>query len=389
MAWLLNIRERIFRFTRRFELYVMAAIRFVIAFAAFTLINTTVGFQPAASAGYVAVVLAAICAFLPSSVSVFFSAALILIHFYALSLELTGLTLCLFLVMFFLYYRFAPRKGMYIMLTPMMAYFRIPFVMPVATGLIEEPVHVISSICGLMVYFLLKNVRAHALLFETAAADSQTSVITLAANQIFGDREMYLYMTAFVAAVLVVYLIRRTGRGHCRETAVAAGALVQLVIISCGTLLMGGSFKAVPVILGCAASGVIGWLISVGTMSLDYKRTEHLVYEDDEYSYYVKAVPKTSVTVYEKQVTTITGAEENVLPETSPLPEAEAEPEETTQPETPVPEAGTVEPETESVLSEAELAAAEKIFENALRENIDLDEIAEHVESLRAAEDNE
>ena len=41
---------------------------------------------------------------------------------------------------------------------------------------------------------------------------------------------------------------------------------------------------------------------------MDYSRTENVQFEDDEYYYYVKAVPKIGVAVPEKQVMHITEA---------------------------------------------------------------------------------
>ena len=47
---------------------------------------------------------------------------------------------------------------------------------------------------------------------------------------------------------------------------------------------------------------VIGLLLEFFLFSVDYTRTEHLQYEDDEYYYYVKAVPKISIAAPEKTV---------------------------------------------------------------------------------------
>ena len=45
------------------------------------------------------------------------------------------------------------------------------------------------------------------------------------------------------------------------------------------------------VILGVAAA----YICNIVFFALDYKRTEYVQYEDDEYYYYVKAVPKINV----------------------------------------------------------------------------------------------
>ena len=43
--------------------------------------------------------------------------------------------------------------------------------------------------------------------------------------------------------------------------------------------------------------------------SLDYSRTERLQFEDDEYYYYVKAIPKAMVSGMDKKVTKFSGKE--------------------------------------------------------------------------------
>ena len=57
-------------------------------------------------------------------------------------------------------------------------------------------------------------------------------------------------------------------------------------------------------------SGVIAFVIQFLFFNLDYSRTERLQFEDDEYYYYVKAVPKAFVAGSDKQVKRFSGNEE-------------------------------------------------------------------------------
>ena len=50
----------------------------------------------------------------------------------------------------------------------------------------------------------------------------------------------------------------------------------------------------------------VGFILEFLFFSVDYSRTENMQFEDDEYYYYVKAVPKIGVPVPEKKVTHIT-----------------------------------------------------------------------------------
>lgn len=46
----------------------------------------------------------------------------------------------------------------------------------------------------------------------------------------------------------------------------------------------------------------VAFILQFFVFSVDYTRTEHVQFEDDEYYYYVKAVPKMTITKREKEV---------------------------------------------------------------------------------------
>ena len=55
---------------------------------------------------------------------------------------------------------------------------------------------------------------------------------------------------------------------------------------------------------------VIAVILQFFVFSVDYTRVEHTQFEDDEYYYYVKAVPKAIVAGTDKKVTRFSGKEE-------------------------------------------------------------------------------
>ena len=59
-------------------------------------------------------------------------------------------------------------------------------------------------------------------------------------------------------------------------------------------------------ILGSILCALIALVMQFFQFNLDYARTEKVQFEDDEYYYYVKAVPKMAVAVPEKRVKRIT-----------------------------------------------------------------------------------
>lgn len=61
----------------------------------------------------------------------------------------------------------------------------------------------------------------------------------------------------------------------------------------------------IGLILGSIVSVLLVKVLQFFVFNVDYSRTEMVQFEDDEYYYYVKAVPKNTVATPEKRVKTI------------------------------------------------------------------------------------
>ena len=62
------------------------------------------------------------------------------------------------------------------------------------------------------------------------------------------------------------------------------------------------NINIVQTIIYTVVSVVVGLLLEFLVFGGDYSRTERLEYEDDEYYYYVKAVPKAAVATSERSI---------------------------------------------------------------------------------------
>ena len=99
-------------------------------------------------------------------------------------------------------------------------------------------------------------------------------------------------MAAFAAAAVIVSCVRRLSVDHARTIAIVLGIAVQLGVICSGEIYLGETGRIVRVILGCMVSLVIALVLDFMILSVDYSRVEHTQFEDDEYYYYVRAVPR-------------------------------------------------------------------------------------------------
>lgn len=292
-------------------------IQFVLALASFYLINTNVGFMKAASTPVVMLALAVICSFFPMIMTVIAATALLLAHMYAVSLAALAVTALVFLIMYIFYFRLTPKMAMVVLLTPLAFAFKIPCVIPIAYALIAAPTALVAVSCGTIVYFMMEYVKNAAAGMKGKDAPGLLGQITAYIKQVFQNKELWIAVAAFVISFLVVYTIRRQSVNHAWKIAIAAGAVVNAVTITAGDIAFGISTSYGSLIGGSIAAILIGLILEFFFFSVDYSRSEKLQYEDDEYYYYVKAVPKLSVSTPEKTVKRINERHETEIIDTA------------------------------------------------------------------------
>ncbi len=311
MTRMLEIREGLRNFYGRYELYIKPATRFVLAIVTFLLINGNIGYMARLKSPVVAIGLALLCTFLPINATVVLAALLVLAHLSALSLEVCIVALLLFLVMFFMYFKFAPKDGYVALLTPMLGRLGISEIMPTAVGLTKQPYSILSMVCGLIIYYFLKGVKVNESRLGAVDDKAGVSKFTVALQQIVQNKELILAVIGFVAAALIVYLIRRQSAAHSWTIAVVAGNAANFLILLVGCFWTRNAAGILWIFLGTAAAVLVGLAMEFCLFHLDYARVEQVQFEDDEYYYYVKAVPKVFLSGKEKRVKQISGGRES------------------------------------------------------------------------------
>lgn len=305
MTKLLVLREQLKRFYGKYEVYITPVLKFVLAFMVFTMINQVIGYMGALNNIAIVLVLALFCSFLPLNLTVVLAAAVALVHLYAFSLECAVVALAVFLLMFILYFRFSPKDAVVVLLTPLFFVFKIPYVVPIAMGLIGTPVSAVSVACGVIVYYVIgyMNESASALnAFDTEGAVEKFRYII---DGVLGNKTMLVVLVAFAATIVIVYFIRRLSIDYAWTIAIITGTLVNILLLLFGDLMFNTNVSIVGLIIGSVISALLVKVLEFFVFNVDYSRTEMVQFEDDEYYYYVKAVPKNTVATPEKRVKTI------------------------------------------------------------------------------------
>ena len=302
MTVLLEMKERIKLIYSKYEAFIVPVLKFLLAFITFSTLNSRMGYMTRIDDMRIMLIAALTCSFLPVGLMVLMAAVFSLMHMYALSMEVALVGLCMYLIMYLLFFRFSPKDSLVVVLTPLLFSMNIPYVVPIAVGLLCGPASIVSVGCGIAVFYLLRMVIDSAPNIRTMEESEILEKVRFMVEGILGSKAMLVMIAAFVVTVLVVYLIRRMSVDYSWTIAMVTGAMINVVLLLIGDLMYDVNLSMGSVLLGSLLALVVAKVIEFFRFCVDYSRTEKVQFEDDEYYYYVKAVPKMTVSVPTKTV---------------------------------------------------------------------------------------
>ncbi len=307
MTQLLVIREQLKKICGKYEVYLIPVGKFLTALITFLFINGNIGYMEKVAKFPIALILALLCSFLPLNFIIICSAFLSLLHVYALSMECALILGIIYLLMFLLYFRFSPKDTFVVILTPICCMLQIPYAIPLSLGLIGTPASVVSVSCGVVVYHILRYIKESANALSALDADGMMAKFKYLIDGIVGNKEMFVMVIAFAVTVILVYIIRRMNIDYAWTIAIIVGGLADILILLIGDLMYTTNIPIIGVILGSVLAFGVVKVLQFFVFNVDYARTERVQFEDDEYYYFVKAVPKISISTPEVKVKKVSG----------------------------------------------------------------------------------
>ncbi len=310
MTSLLEFKQYVKRFYIKYETYITYLWKFLLALVSIMVINGKLGYMDALTNGAIVMMASLLCAILPSNFIVLIAAVFILGHLYSMAVECALIAAIIFLLMFLLYFRFSPKDTLAVLLTPLFFFMHIPYVMPLAMGLLGTPASIVSVSFGLVISYMLQFFSSNAASFGSDGVQEAANQFQGVIDGILGNKAMVVMIAAFAVSLVLVYIIRRSSANYSWKIAVAAGAVSLIVVTLIGDIVSDTQISIAGVILGTLVSALLMLVLEFFAFNLDYSRTEKVQFEDDDYYYYVKAVPKVTVSTPERKVKKINRARE-------------------------------------------------------------------------------
>ena len=302
MIGLWVFREKLRGFYARFDVFINPLIRFAFGLVVFHMLNGNLGAMARLNHVLTEVVLALVCSVMPYGVMVFLAGILLLAHVSSISLEMAIILLVLLLFILILYFGLQPRDSYLLLLTPIFFHLKIPYAIPILVGLSCGLSSAVTVCCGVMLFYVMQYIKQN---MGTLSGDTTLGIaeqLMQIVRTLLSNRLMVVMMATCAVGILVVYLIRRLPVNFSWAIAIVAGALTQIAAIFIGDFLFDVSVPMQQLLAGLILSMALAAVYHFFVFAVDYTRTEYVQFEDDDYYYYVKAVPKIAVSLPDVKV---------------------------------------------------------------------------------------
>ncbi len=306
MKFLLRTRTVLKTFYGKYNIYLDGLLRFVFALLSFMTVFYYTGYNQTLTSPVIAVMLALVCAFMPISAIPILTCLLIVAEFLSVSMEVAAITVVIMVMMLLLYFIFRAGDSWMMVLTMLTCLWGIPAVcLPVA--LLIAPIQVIVVVFGCVLYGLIAVVKK-----DVSVLSSQTGSLSLAGrvnlllNDLVTNQRLLLVLTVLAASMIMIAFIRRAKMDRAGTVAMIIGTIIFFVGLLLGSYTMELTVNYYLLGISLVISSFTAFLILYIFKGLDFKRTEEVQFEDDDYYYFVKAVPKTMIPVTKKKEEVIT-----------------------------------------------------------------------------------
>lgn len=295
MLSLLIFKEKIRLIYGKYSMFILPIFKFVLILAALILMNINIGYLDILKNPFFIFIIAVFCSVLPfSAISIILSIYL-LSDIFSVSMDMFLLIGIYLLVIGILYYGFKPGNSYLIIVVPLLFTLKIPYVLPIVLGLGTGILTVIPLSAGIILYYLLLYVKNNIGTLTNGITSDLSVRYFQILNSILSNKIMYIMLLAFALSLVVVYLIHNLSINYSWEIAIVSGMVSLLLFIFMGEFIMNITLSIMELLFGLIISLVLAYIYKFFIFNIDYTRTEYTQFEDDEYYYYVKAVPKISI----------------------------------------------------------------------------------------------
>ena len=309
-----QVRGIVAKLIKQYEFVLKILLKFAAYLLVFHLVSGYDGFTGKGIYNLLPVhmVLAMVAVLLPHRCGVLFSFVLAIINMTQVSL-VGGIIGGAFLVILYITIaRLFPDHVYMLLLVPLCINMKMYLLIPLFAGLFVGSISIVPIIGGTLLWGFIQ-VLPKFLEVEQAALDALpkmiADVVVYSLEQIFRNETLIFMVIVFSGVVLLVSLLNKISMNYIHYISLGIGTVMGMVCLIVGKIALGLDSGYAAIILLSILSLLFIGLLEFMHMALNYQAAQKVAFEDDDYYYYVRVIPKINMGKTRREIKKITGTD--------------------------------------------------------------------------------
>ncbi len=292
MDKVLQIRKCVRKFYQKYQTIIEIVLKFIISFLAYDRIVSLLNYKPILGNIGLKLVFGLVGAVCPGIITPLLCGVVAIYEVYCVSAVLALLVIVIFIVLFCFIARFSGKHAYAVVAIPLLFGLNLQYIVPLILGMTAGPMAMFPAACGVALYYVFKVVVSAASGSASLSFDDALALYIKVIDGILANKEMIFTIVIFAMVIIVMWLVRKIRFEFVFELNILLGAVLIIFGYIVSRLVFHMNVNIGLVVLGTFISVLIAETGQFLDLFLDYFSMEKVQFEDDEYYYYVTAIPK-------------------------------------------------------------------------------------------------
>lgn len=305
MAQLVYFKEWLTIFYKKHVDVLLPVLKLIFTFFSLYMFQRMFYYNESINNSWVFLAVSAVQAFLPISFLYYAISILIMINLWKVSMDIFLGFIIFFVICSLAFIRVDRKHAVIIIVTALLFYLKLEYILPVLLGMTVGFGAILPAAAGLITYFLSVYMADVSMLITTSSSSSFGMGLQRVVNLLLIDKKLLVLLVTFSLIIFITTLLCHMFYERAWMFAIFVGNIAMVLILLFGRLIFELDYSIwrlfLEMILGIGCCYIYRFFRGIG----DVSRIEKASFEDDEYFYYVKAVPKIKVTAKDRNITNI------------------------------------------------------------------------------------
>ncbi|MDO4975853.1 MAG: hypothetical protein Q4E53_01185 [Eubacteriales bacterium] len=299
---LISTKEKLHKFYQDKHRVITPILRFLLSLAVLFILKEMFPFGAIVDKTWCLVAISVIQAFLPLSFLYYIGSIFIIYNLWQVSFDLSIGFLVFVIVCVICYFRIDSRYTYLALVVPALFYLKVGIVIPAVLAVAIGFHALVPTLAGVVLYYFYVTLLEVVPILKGAEVSGMGAGVMYAANSIIKNQTFFIVVVASALTIILTSLLNRMFNERAWLISGALGSAIMAFTVMAGSLYYKVNIPIWNVLIEMAVSFVLCLIFNLFRGIGDVSRIEKTVFEDDEYIYYVKAVPKVKVSQSDRNV---------------------------------------------------------------------------------------